>query len=49
LSPETAFYLFFGYWLCDDADIVALFRKDVAAKPIISMSSGHEASGPVGR
>jgi len=27
LSPETAFYLIFGYWLCDDADIVAIFRK----------------------
>lgn len=27
LSPETVFYLVFGYWLCDEADIVALFRK----------------------
>ncbi|MBL7134860.1 MAG: class I SAM-dependent methyltransferase [Phycisphaerae bacterium] len=30
LSPETAFYLIFGYWLCDDADIVAIFRKPTA-------------------
>ena len=30
LSPETAFYLIFGYWLCDDADIVAIFRKPKA-------------------
>ena len=27
LSPETAFYLIFGYWLCDAADVVAIFRK----------------------
>ncbi len=27
LSPETIFYLTLGYWLCDDADIVAIFRK----------------------
>ena len=27
LGPETAFYLVFGYWLCDQADVVALFRK----------------------
>lgn len=27
LSPETLFYLLFGYWLCDNADVVALFRK----------------------
>jgi SAM-dependent methyltransferase len=30
LSPETAFYLLLGYWLCDDADIVAIFRKPKA-------------------
>lgn len=27
LSPETAFYLILGYWLCDEADVVAIFRK----------------------
>lgn len=26
LNPVTWYYLLFGYWLCDDADIVALFR-----------------------
>ncbi len=26
LSPETIFYLIFGYFLCDSADIVAIFR-----------------------
>lgn len=30
LSPETAFYLIFGYWLCDSADVVAIFRKPPA-------------------
>jgi SAM-dependent methyltransferase len=30
LSPETVFYLIFGYWLCDGADIVAIFRKPTA-------------------
>jgi len=27
LSPETLFYLVLGYWLCDEADIFAVFRK----------------------
>lgn len=26
LSPETLYWLFFGYFLCDQADIVAIFR-----------------------
>ena len=30
LSPETLFYLLLGYFLCDDADVVALFRVGVA-------------------
>ncbi|MEI7834964.1 MAG: class I SAM-dependent methyltransferase [Planctomycetota bacterium] len=30
LSPETAFYLMFGYWLCDAADVVVIFRKPPA-------------------
>jgi SAM-dependent methyltransferase len=30
LNPKTWYYLTFGYWLCDDADIVALFRKPAA-------------------
>lgn len=27
LSPETLFYLAGGYWLCDAADVVVIFRK----------------------
>lgn len=29
LDPRTYFYLLFGYFLCNDADIVAIFRKTV--------------------
>ena len=40
LNPWTFFMAFFGYFLCDDADIVAIFRKPQCSSPAANTLHG---------